>query len=99
MQLDHSFTTQVETEYKKNNRERSAIFSIVERGLEIIQDPSESENYHPSLTDLTKLIQCPSSTVTPSTLSLLYAFRHWYNSHENLFLKVLCHRKGLWPFV
>ena len=89
MQLDHSFTTQVETEYKKNNRARSTIFSIVERGFEIIQDPSESENYHPSLTDLTKLIQCPSSTATPSTLSLLYAFRHWYNSHENLFLKVL----------
>jgi hypothetical protein len=33
MQLDHSFTTQVETEYKKNTRERSAIFSIVERGV------------------------------------------------------------------
>jgi hypothetical protein len=47
MQLDHSFTTQVETEYKKT-RERSTIFSIVERGLEIIQVPSESENYiHP----------------------------------------------------
>jgi hypothetical protein len=99
MQLDHSFTTQVETEYKKTTEKGQRYFQLWRGGLEIIQDPSESENYHPSLTDLIKLIQCPSSTVTPSTLSLLYAFRNWYNSHENLFLKVLCHRKGLWPFV
>lgn len=44
MQLDHSFTTQVETEYKKQQRKVNDIFNCGER-LEITQVTSESENY------------------------------------------------------
>ena len=98
MQLDHSFTTQVETEYKKQQRKVNDIFNCGER----VRDYSSSfriRKLYPSLTDLIKLIQCPSSTVTPSTLGLWCAIRHWHNSYNNLFLKVLWYRKGVWPFV
>lgn len=88
MQLDHSFTTQVQTEYKKTTEKVNDIFNCKER----VRDYSSSfriRKLYPSLTDLIKLIQCPSLTVTPSTLGLWYAIRHWHNSYKNLFLKVL----------
>ena len=50
MQLDDSFATQVETEYKKQKRKVNDIFNCGER-VRDIQVPSESENYiHPGLT-------------------------------------------------
>lgn len=87
MQLDHSFTTQVETEYKKTTEKGQRYFQLW-REVRDYSSYFRIRKLYPALTDLIKLIQCPSSTVTPSTLSLLYAFRHWYNSYENLFLKV-----------